>query len=141
MPGVEVLGVLAHDHEVDARVPDRDAGERASRAHRAEQVEPLTQGDVHAPEPTAHRRGDRPLERDPARPDRVERGLGQQLAVLVERGGAGVPLGPFDPDVGGVEHEPDGLGHLGADAVAGDQGHAVGHRAERYRTPAARPGP
>ena len=34
---------------------------------------------------------------------------------------------PLDVDAGGLDAELGGLGQLGADAVAGDQGHFMGH--------------
>ena len=127
-PCVEVLGVLAHDDQVDARVADRHPGERSGGSHGAEQVEPLPQRHVHAAEAGPHRRGDRTLDRDAARPDRIERLRGHQLAVLGERRGAGLAFDPRDADVGGVQDEPGGRRDLGADAVAGDDRHSMCHR-------------
>ena len=55
MPGVQVLGVLADDHEVDVLVAALDAGHRPRRAQVGVQVQRLAEPDVDAPEARADR--------------------------------------------------------------------------------------
>ena len=71
-PGVEVLGVLADDDQVDVLEAARDAGEVLDRPQVRVEVERLAQPDVHAREPFADRRRHRPLQRDLVPLDRVE---------------------------------------------------------------------
>ena len=127
-PAIEVLRVLADHDEVDVVVPGANAGERTGRPDGCEQVEPLPQGHIEAPEPLAHGGGDRTLDRRPASPDRLQRAFGEQGAVGLERRSARRSLLPSEVDPGGVEHQPGRGGHLRADPVAGDQDHLVRHR-------------
>ena len=80
---VEVLGVLADDHEVDAVVARADA--RVGLAGPQAGVEPelVAQRDVHRAEAGADRRRDRALERDLVRADGRERVVGQRRAGLL----------------------------------------------------------
>ena len=55
--------------EIHVRVPRRHAGERSRRPDGGEQVELVTQRDVHAPEACPDGRRDRPLERHSRTPD------------------------------------------------------------------------
>ena len=83
--GVDVLGVLAEDHDVhqlgtlDRR---RHALEVAHRAHAGVEVEHLAQRHVQAADAAADRRGQRPLDGDLVVLDRLERVVRQPLAVL-----------------------------------------------------------
>ena len=126
---VEVLGVLPDHDQVRLGMADRDAGERARGTHRREQVELLAERHVHAPEPGADRRRDRSLQRDAALADRVERRLGQERAVRLQRAGAGDGVDPLDVAVRGVQHQPGRGRDLRPDAVSGDERDAVSHRA------------
>ena len=128
-PAVEVLRVLADHDEVDIMVPGADAGERTGRPDGREQVEILPQGHVDAPEPFAHRGGDRTLDRRPASSDRLQRAVGEQGAVALERRRPRRSLLPVEIEPSGVEHQPCRGGDLRADPVAGDQDHLVRHRA------------
>ena len=90
MPGVQVLGVLAHDDEVDVLVARLEALDRAGRAQVGVQPEHLAEGDVDAPEALADRGRDRALERDLVARDRLEDVLRQRRAVLGHDALAGV---------------------------------------------------
>ena len=120
--GVEVLGVLAHDHEVDVVEARADARVGLARAHLRVEVEALAQADVDRAEAAADRRRDRALERDPVAPDRVERLVGQRVAA-VRRHHVLARLAdvPVELDAGRLEHAARRLGELGAGAVAGDE--------------------
>ena len=94
--GVEVLGVLAHDDEVDACVARRHRRQVPDRPQVGVEVERLAQADVDAGEALADRRRDRPLERDLVLRIESSSGWRQRRAVLLERRGAGgecFPLG------------------------------------------------
>ena len=83
--GVQVLGVLADDHEVDVLVARVEPLHRAGRAQVGVQVERLAERDVDAPEALADRRRDRSLERDLVAPDRLEDVVRERRAVLGDR--------------------------------------------------------
>ena len=69
-PGVEVLGVLADDDQIDALEPRRHARQVPHRPQVRVQIERLAQADVDAREALADGRADRSLERDLVSPDR-----------------------------------------------------------------------
>ena len=138
--GVEVLGVLAHDHQVDALVAAPHSLDGARRAQAGVEVELLAQGDVDAAKAGADRGGDRSLDGDLVAPHRLEDGLGERRAVLLHDVEAGLPALPLDGHAGGLDHRDEGVGELGPGAVAGDQGHAVGHGAPSLVTNARRDG-
>ena len=125
--GVEVLGVLADDHEVDVLVARLEALDRARRAEVRVQPERLAERDVDAPEALPDRRRDRALEGDPVAADRLEDVLRERRAVLRDDGLAGVDDLPLERDAGRVEDAAGRLRQLRSDAVAGDQGDAMGH--------------
>ena len=79
-PGVEVLGVLADDDEVDVVVAGAHARVRLARPQAGVEPELVAQRDVDRAEAGADRRRDRALERDLVRLDRGERLLGQRRA-------------------------------------------------------------
>ena len=127
--GVEVLGVLAHDHQVDALVAAPHPLDGARRAQAGVEVELLAQGDVDAAKAGADRGGDGPLDGDLVAPHRLQDGLGERRAVLLHDVEPGLPALPLDRHTGGFDDRDQGVGELGPGAVAGDQGHAVGHGA------------
>ena len=126
--GVQVLGVLADDDQVDVVVARLDAAHRLRRPEVGVQAECLAEPDVDAPEAAADRRRDRPLEADPGPPNRFEDALRERRAVALDRGLARFHGLPFESDPGRVEDAGGRLRQLGPDAVAGDQGDRVGHR-------------
>ncbi len=139
-PDVEILGVLAHDHEVDVVVACAHALIGLAGAHLGVEVESLPQRDVDGAEPLADRRRDRPFQRYAVAPDRVERRLGKRLAaVLVHHVCAGRPDVPLEVDAGRLEHAARRLGELRARAVAGDECHDVCHEPAIVRTNPRRP--
>ena len=125
--GVEVLGVLADDHEVDVLVAGLEALHRARRAEVRVQPERLAERDVDAPE--ARRRPGVVI--GPFRATRLRR-IDSRTAS-----GSGVPCSaislaglldlPLEGHARRIEHAPGRLRQLRTDAVAGDQGDAVGH--------------
>ena len=125
--GVEILGVLPHDHEIDALVPGRHRRDVPDRPQIGEEVERLSQSDVDAGEAAADRRRHRPLERHLVAQDRVEERRRQRRAVPLERQHAGEMRLPLRLEAGGFENLDDGAGDFGTDAVAGDQRDGVFH--------------
>ncbi len=126
---VEVLGVLADDHEVDLGLVEvgPDALVVLAGADAGVEVECLAEVDVDRAEAGADRRGDRGLERDLGPPARLDHAVGHGGADLGHDVDAGLLDVPVDGDAGGLDAELGGLGQLGTDAVAGDQGHFMGH--------------
>ena len=129
MPGVEVLGVLADDHEVHVVVARLEALDRAGGRRLAYRPSDLAQGHVDAAEAGADGRRDRALEGDLVAPDRLEHVVRERRPVLGHDAFAGVLDLPVEGDAGGVEDTAGGLRQLGTDAVAGDEGDSVGHGA------------
>ena len=130
-PRVEILGVLAHDHEVHVGVRGLDAGRGARGSHGGEEVEALPERDVGASEPGSDRRRDGALERDAGAPDGVEDAVGEDAPLGVEDAGAGGLLVPVEGDAGRLEDLARGRGDLGADAIPGDEGDGVAHPGQK----------
>ena len=136
-PGVEVLGVLADDDQVDVVEARAHALVGLARPHLRVEVETLAEADVDRAEAAADRRRDRALERRAVLADRVEHLVGQRVAaVLLHHVGAGLLDVPLELDAGRLEHAAGRLGQLRARAVARDQGYAMGHGADSTRVPA-----
>ena len=136
---VQVLGVLAHDDQIDVLVARLNALHRASRAEVGIQVERLAQGHVDGAEALADRRRDRALERDARLADRVEHVLGQRRAVDRDLGFAGIDGTPFEPEPSRLEHGRGRARKLRADAIARDQGDGV-HVSQPRRRQVTAPG-
>ena len=102
--GVEVLGVLADDDEVDVLVARLEALDRPGGPQVGVQPQDLAERDVDAPEPRPDRRRDRPLERDLVALDRLEHVIGQRRPVLGHHGLARVDGLPLELDARRVEH-------------------------------------
>ena len=126
-PRVEVLGVLAHDHQVDVLVARDEALHRPGGADVGVEAEGLAQRHVDRPEALADRGGDGALDGDPVAPDGLEDVLRQRRAVLGHDGLAGIDDVPGERDAGRLEDASCRLRQLRSDAVAGDQGDSVGH--------------
>ena len=139
--GVQVLGVLADDDQVDVVVAQVETLHRAGRAHVRVQVERLAERDVDAPEAATDRGRDGALERDVVAPDRVEDAVRERRPELLDRRLTRDHRLPFEADAGRIEHAGGRLRQLRPDAVAGDQGDSVGHATilamqSRWRRPA-----
>ncbi len=126
-PGVEILGVLADDHQVDALKARVDAGQVPHRPQVRVQVQRLAQADVDAGEPLPDRRRHRPFERHLVAADRIDQLHRQRLAGPLERDDAGDVRLPVDRDAGRFQDADDRFGDFGSDAVAGDQRDGVCH--------------
>ena len=123
--GVEVLGVLADDHDVGLGEARAHALVGLAGADAGVEVELLAQRDVDRAEARADRRGGRALDGDAALADRVERAVGQRVALRLVDVDAGVLEVPVELDAGGLEHAPGRLRELGPGAVARDEGDSV----------------
>src|ERR1035437_7527275 len=118
---VEVLGVLANDHQVDVAVAAAHAGVRLAGPHQGEQIQIATQRHVDAAEALADSCGQRALDRHPVLADRLEHVVGHGLAELRDDVEAGILDIPLDVDTGRVDHAARRLADLVPDAVARDQ--------------------
>ncbi len=129
--GVDVLGVLPEDddvHQLRMRDGRGRAGEVADRPHAGIEIEHLPQRDVEAADAAAHRRRQRPLDRDLVGADGFERVVRQPLAVLFLGLLAGGHLEPMNPPGAPerlfhrrIEHAHAGTPDVGAGAVAFDE--------------------
>jgi len=119
--GVQILGVLAHDDEIDAGESRGDAGQVGDRPDIGKEVELLAQRDVDARKALADRSGARSLEGDRVTRDRVEQIARQRLSGLVERRDSGVLAVPGDAGAGGVEDRDHRGSHFGPDPVTGNE--------------------
>ena len=129
--GVEVLGVLADDHDVRLGEARPHALVGLAGADAGVEVELLAQQHVDRAEARAHRRRGRALDADAVALDRLQRAVGERVALLGVDVLAGGLLVPLELDPGGLQHAPGRLGELGAGAVAGDEGDFVRHQPAR----------
>ena len=149
---VEVLVVLADDHDVRLGEAGAHPLVGLARPQAREEVELLAQGHVDRPEARAHGCRDRALDRGAALLDRLEHAVRERRALLLVHVGAGVLEVPLELDTGGLEHSLDGLRDLRPGAVAGDERHTMSHcggcpfclrgtvKGAHYRVPARVPG-
>ena len=103
MPGVQVLRVLADDHEVDVLVARLEALDAAGRPEVRVQPERLAERHVDAAEPLPDRGGDRPLQRDLVALDRLEDVIRERRPVLGQHALARVDDLPLERHAGRVE--------------------------------------
>ena len=135
-PGVEVLGVLADDDQVDVLEARPDAGIGLARADLRVEVEALAQGDVDGAEAAADRGRDRPLERDAGLADGVEDVVRQRVAaVLLHHVGACLADIPVELDARRFEDATSRLGQFRPGSVPRDEDHAVAHGCVTLPTP------
>src|SRR4029079_10813705 len=106
---VEILGVLADDHEVDVLVARLDALDRPSWTQVGVEPQRLAKRDVDAPEPLPDRSRDRAFQRDLVAFDRLEDVVRQRCAVLLDYGLTRVDDLPFEADPGRVKDAPRSL--------------------------------
>src|SRR4051795_10357408 len=130
--GVQVLGVLADDDDVDVVEARPYAGVGLARAQAGVEVELVAQRHVDRAEPGADRRGDRALDGDTVATDRVDRLLRERSAGRLHDVNAGflhIPVERRSDGAGrGLEYSPSCLGQFGPGAITGNEGHAVrGH--------------
>ena len=122
---VEVLGVLADDHDVRLGEARAHALVGLAGPDAGVEVELLAQRDVDRAVAGADRGGGRALDRDAALADRVEGAVGERVALRLVDVDPGVLEVPVELDAGGLEHSLRGLRELGPGAVARDEGDSV----------------
>ena len=127
--GVEVLGVLAEDGDVEREIVEArlEAGQRDDGAEVDVQPEFLAQGDVDALVAAADGGGGGALQPDARHFERSENVVGQQLALLGQGARAGIDAFPFDAGAGRLHRARSRIGHFGPDAVAGNQRDLMSH--------------
>ena len=118
--GVESLGVLTNEHDVD--VFESPAGhDRPRGTHVRVQVEFSPQRDVHRAIASAHRRLERSLERESRSLDGFDRFVRHRIIELPDRRHAGETPIPIELRASGLEDANCRVGDVGSDAVARDQ--------------------
>ncbi len=119
--GIEVLGVLADDDQVDVFVASLQAGQAADRAQVGVKFKGLTESHVQAAVPLGHGCGHGAFQSDAGAPD----GLQPIGASEVLSAAFGDRLGghflPVEAHAGGFHYLPRGSRHFGADTVPGNQ--------------------
>ena len=125
--GVQVLGVLARDHEVDVAVARTVARHGEARAHAGIQVEVLAKRHVDAAETGTNRRGDGTLDGDLGLCHGIEHMLGQRRVILVHHARAGIHHLPGDLHARGLHHAAHGVRDLGSNAITRNEYDLVCH--------------
>src|SRR5438128_11858065 len=120
-PGVDVLGVLPDDDEVQVVAKVARALVRLHRPDERVEVERLPQGDVDAAKTAADRGRDRPLQRNFVLADRFEDVFGERCSEFRDRRLAGLLDVPFELNPGRLEDADGGVADLWTDAVPRDQ--------------------
>ena len=136
--GVQILGVLANDHEVHVLKPARDARQVGDRSQVRKEVERLPDLDVDAGEPATDRRRDRALERDVVPPNGLhdlDRAASCRFVPRLSGRRRDAPSRWSTPDAASTTD--DGVRHLRPDAVAGDEGNRVRPRRHQCRSVAS----
>jgi hypothetical protein len=126
-PRVQVFGVLAHDHQVDACEARRHPGQIEDRAQVGKKVQRLAEANVHAGEPVADGGRDGTLQGDAVSADRVQQLGGKRRARALDGGRACIVPLPLCVEAGLVEDAQHRVGDFRTDAVAGDQGDGPRH--------------
>ena len=124
---VGVLDVLADHHQIDLFKAGLHARQGPHHPHIGEEAERLADENIDAPVTAANGRRGGPLEGHLLLGQQRERLVGDGVAILVDRGQAGVGVEPFDGHARGVEDAAHSLGDLGADAVAGQKNNLMLH--------------
>src|SRR6185312_5825360 len=123
---VQPLGVLANEDDVEIAVAAA-RNDRVGGADVGVEIERLAERDVDRPVAFADRRLQRPLERKLGALDRIERAVGDRVAVPRHAGHAGDLGVPLDRRAGGGKDASRCLRDRRTDAVAGNQGDRSGH--------------
>jgi len=124
-PRVEVLGILAHDHQIDVLVLGPNAGVVFARPHARVEIEQLSQRHVHAAETLSDGRGNRAFERDLVAPDAIEDLVRQRRAVFVHHVHARLFDFPLYRDPCRLDNPPRRLRYLRPSAVSRDKRNPV----------------
>ena len=112
-----------------------DAGEVLAGPDAGVEVEGLAEVDVDAPEAGADRRRDRGLQGHLGPPARLDDAVGDRGPEPRHDVDARLLDVPIDRDAGGLDAQLRRFRQFRPDAVARDQGHLIGHRAEISREP------
>ena len=119
--GVKVLGILAHDHEVDIFEPRGDAGKALRRTDIRIQVQLAAQVNIDRAIALADLRFERTFERDARLPQRFEQLIRRRRAIALDACCARKLMLPVDFHAGRIDHGDRGADDLGTDAIAGNQ--------------------
>ena len=127
---VQVLGVLAHNHQIDGMVAEESphTGIILARADAGEQAQFLAQVDVDAAEAGAHRRGDGGLQGALRTADARQGCVRQGRTAAGHHVQACLLNVPLDCHAGRLDTAARRLGQFRSDAVAGNQRYFVSHK-------------
>ena len=103
-PGVDVLGVLADDDEVEVVAQVSRAFVGLDRPDERVEVKSLAKRDIDAAKSAAHGRGDGAFERHLVPPNRFQDGVGQRGPKLGDGGLTRLLDVPVELDTSGFEH-------------------------------------
>jgi hypothetical protein len=126
-PGIQALGVLAHDDEVNIRIARGDVRQITNRPEVRVQLKLLAQRHVDAGKTAAYGRGDRPLQSHARALDRFDYLFGDVLAMFLEGIGPHGERFPLELHAGRFQNTHRGPRHFGADAIAGNQSNFMCH--------------
>ncbi len=126
--GVKALGIFTNDDQVNVRIASRNVRKIANGPEVCVELEALAQLDVNAGKAAADRRRHRTLQSDARSLDRIVEVLRNVFLVFLESLGASHEGFPLELEAGGFENADDGIGDFGANAVAGNEGNAMGHK-------------
>src|SRR5438132_9920495 len=123
--GVDVLGVLPDDDQVDVVVPRADPRIALAGANQGIEIELFAERDVHRSDPLPNRRCQRPLDRHLVPTDRLEHRRRHRGAVLLHDAESRILDVPFELDARRLQHAAGRFADFRTDPIAGDQGHAM----------------
>src|SRR5438270_10141057 len=122
---IDVVGVLAHDDEVEVAAQVASTSVSLDRPDQGVEVEGLAERDVDAAEAAADGRRDRSLQRDLVLADRREHRVRERRAELGDRGLTCLLDVPLELDTGGFEDPNCRFADLRAHAVPRNQRYCV----------------
>src|SRR5882724_2259235 len=127
-PGIQALGVLAKDDQVDVRVLRFQSRKALNWAEIGIQLKLLAQLNIHAAEAVADRGSHWPFQGEPGALDGLDEFLGNVGAGFLERIRADRETLPFKLQARGLENTNGGTHDFGANAITGNQGAFVSHK-------------
>ena len=116
--GIEVFGVLPHDHEVDVLVARLDAHNRAHRPQIGVEVQPFAERDVRAREAFPNKSREWTFEGNFVLFDGIEKSLRERISGFFVSANTRLVLDPVEDDARRLEDRGGGFHDFRADTVA-----------------------
>ena len=123
--GIQVLGVLANDDQVDVVIASASTRNRDNGTQAHIQIEALTKGNVHAAEASSHRSGNRALNGNLVALYGFDGALGKRGSLGFHKMSASLGNLPVDVGASCSKHALHGGSGLVSDAVTGNEGHSM----------------